>query len=93
MPLGFASARGTSVGIGVGAGADVPELGTAVGPVGRDGDVPDPEDDTEAPGVAVAEEPQATITTSDRSPISRINRSGIRNHGNNMDRPPNSIFL
>ena len=86
VPAGLGSASGDLVGIIVGAGAGAVEveadLGVGVGPV----------DDVAAPGVAVAEEPQATITARNRSQSNKANRSGIRNHLIDMDLPPESIF-
>ena len=84
VPAGLGSASGALVGIIVGAGAGAVEvdLGVGVGSV----------DDVAAPGVAVAEEPQATITARNRSQRNKANRSGIRNHRIDMDLPPESIF-
>ena len=83
VPAGLGSASGALVGIIVGAGAVVADLGVSVGPV----------DDVAASGVAVAEEPQATITARNRSQRNKANRSGIRNHRIDMHLPPESIFL
>ena len=83
------------MGIAVGPGALVADLGTVVGPADPEDLVDDvvfPVDDVEDSGVAVAEEPQATITVSDRSPIRKMNRFGIRSHGIDMCQPPKKIF-
>ena len=84
VPAGLGSASGALVGIIVGAavGAVAVDPGVGVGPV----------DDVVAPGVAVAEEPQATITARNRSQRNKANRSGIRNHRIDMDLPSESIF-
>ena len=83
------------MGIAVGPGALVADLGTVVGPADPEDLVDDvvfPVDDVEDSGGAVAEEPQATITVSDRSPIRKMNRFGIRSHEIDMCQPPTKIF-